>query len=126
VKSERTTVQKDEEREERITYEVVVDAYGEEERAMGWLTYLEDNLSFPFRGKCVREMDVSPLKKGETVMVRRMADSGSPHSSMQVIVEWNNRSMGVPLEQLLPVEKAGDTLEAVKDWHYWKARGYEF
>jgi hypothetical protein len=31
---------KDEEREERITMEAVVDAYGPEEQAMGWYYYL--------------------------------------------------------------------------------------
>src|SRR4051794_34624422 len=36
----RTKPQKDEEREERITMEIVVDAYNEDERAMGWYCYL--------------------------------------------------------------------------------------
>ena len=38
-------VEKDDAREERIDMEVVVDAYGEEERAMGWYTYLGDKLA---------------------------------------------------------------------------------
>ena len=54
-------------REERIDYEIVVDAYGPEERAMGWYYYLEDKLCFPFRAKCTVSQVVSPLKKGETV-----------------------------------------------------------
>ena len=37
----------DETREERISMEIVVDAHGEEERAMVWYCYLEDSLSFP-------------------------------------------------------------------------------
>ena len=36
-------------REERIDNEVVVDAYGPEERAMGWYNYLEDKLIFFWR-----------------------------------------------------------------------------
>ena len=40
--------QKDEEREERITMEIVVDAYGPEEQATGWYYYLEETLTFPF------------------------------------------------------------------------------
>jgi len=35
-------------REERILMEVVVDAYGTEERAMGWYYYLADKILFPF------------------------------------------------------------------------------
>ncbi len=41
---------RDEEREERIHNEIIVDAYGPEEQAMGWYYYLEDKLCFPFRG----------------------------------------------------------------------------
>ena len=37
----------DEEREERIQMEIIVDAYGPEEQAMGWYYYLADNMSFP-------------------------------------------------------------------------------
>ncbi len=37
------------EREHRIEMEVVVDAYNEEERAMGWYCYLEEQLTFPFK-----------------------------------------------------------------------------
>ena len=36
---------KDEEREERIHMEIIVDAYGPEERAMGWYNYLSVALS---------------------------------------------------------------------------------
>jgi Calcium binding len=38
-------------REERIENEIVVDAYGPEERAMGWYYYLEDKIHFPFQAK---------------------------------------------------------------------------
>jgi len=36
------------EREHRIEMEVVVDAYSEDERAVSWYYYLEEQLSFPF------------------------------------------------------------------------------
>jgi hypothetical protein len=39
---------RDEEREQRITMEIVVDAYTPEEQAMGWYSSLEDRLHFPF------------------------------------------------------------------------------
>jgi endonuclease I len=42
-------VERDENREERIDMEVVVDAYDEEERAMGWYYYLAENINFPFK-----------------------------------------------------------------------------
>jgi hypothetical protein len=44
-----TKSKKDPIREERIHNEVVVDAYGAEEQAMGWYYYLEDKIRFPSR-----------------------------------------------------------------------------
>ena len=45
-------VEKNEEREHRIDYEAVVDAYDEIERAMGWYYYLEGKITFPFEAIC--------------------------------------------------------------------------
>jgi hypothetical protein len=39
---------RDAEREERITMEIVVDAYGAEEQAMSWYYYLQNTMQFPF------------------------------------------------------------------------------
>ena len=39
---------RDAEREQRISMEIVVDAYGPEEQAMGWYYYLDDQLRFRF------------------------------------------------------------------------------
>jgi hypothetical protein len=38
---------REEEREQRITMEIAVDAYTPEEQAMGWYYSLEDRLHFP-------------------------------------------------------------------------------
>jgi hypothetical protein len=46
-------------REERIDNEAVVDAYGPEERAMGWYYYLENKIRFPFRATCIASKVVS-------------------------------------------------------------------
>ena len=44
---------KDDEREERIQMEIIVDAYGPEEQALGWYYYLEGTLQFPFTARCI-------------------------------------------------------------------------
>jgi Calcium binding len=43
-----TRQSEDEEREERIHMEIIVDAYGPEEQAMGWYYYLADTMNFRF------------------------------------------------------------------------------
>jgi hypothetical protein len=47
-RKEMTRLDKDEEREERIHMEIIVDAYGPEEQAIGWYNYLDDTLQFPW------------------------------------------------------------------------------
>jgi hypothetical protein len=45
---------------------------------------------------------------------------------MFVAVRWEGRQLAIPLSQLKPAAKADeDTKEAVADWHYWVAQGYE-
>jgi hypothetical protein len=113
-------------REDRIRDEVIVDANGPEEQGMGWYYYLEDKLRFPFQAKCIVSKVVSPLRKGETVEVRRMAPEEACSSDMLVLIRWQGRNMAVPLSQLVAIDAGGSTTEAIGDWHYWVAQGYCF
>jgi hypothetical protein len=54
--------EREEEREERIIMEIVVDAYGPEEQAMGWHYYLQDMMQFPFTATYISKRRSSPLK----------------------------------------------------------------
>jgi hypothetical protein len=117
---------KDRIREERIRNEVIVDAYGPQEQAMGWYYYLEGKILFPFQARCTVTRTVSPLRKGETVEVRRMAPEEACSSDMLVLIRWKGRNLAVPLSQLTAVDPDKGTAEALKDWHYWVAQGYLF
>ena len=64
----------DKAREDRIIMEIVGDAHGPEERAMGWHCYLENNLT-PFTTTCTCTRAISPLQKGDEVEFTGMADS---------------------------------------------------
>jgi Calcium binding len=64
---------RDEEREQRITMEIVVDAYTPQQQAMGWYYSLEDRLRFPFVARSIAERSVSPLRVGDEVEVVGMA-----------------------------------------------------
>ena len=117
---------KDPIREDRIHNEAIVDAYGPEEKAMSWYYYLENKIRFPFQAKCIVAKLVSPLKKGETVEVRRLAPEDACSADMLVLIRWQDRKMAAPLSQLAPVDPDESTTEAIGDWHYWVARGYLF
>ena len=116
----------DKKREERITMEVVVDAYNEEERAMGWYYYLEDKLHFPFAAECTEVRSVSPLEMGDEVEVVAMAPERECEHEMCVEMRWQKRNLAVPLSQLRVTKGDGQTKEAVADWHYWVSQGYQF
>ena len=117
---------KDPKRERRITMEIVVDAYGPEEQAMGWYCYLEEKLEFPFTAICIAERAISPLRKRDEIEVLEMAREDECRHEMFVGIRWEKRPLAVPLSQLKPISETDkETKEAVADWHYWVAQGYE-
>jgi len=120
-----TYQQEDEEREERITMEIIVDAYDSEEQAMGWYYYLEGTLQFPFTARCVAQRAISPLELGEEVEVVGMAPVEECDHEMFVMIQWKSRELAVPLIELQGVDVDEKTQQAIEDWHYWVDRGYE-
>ena len=116
---------RDEEREKRIHDEAIVDCYGPEEQALGWHYYLDDLLRTPFRARCVAPRATSPLREGEEVTVTAMAPQNDCLHEVLVMVAWEDRTLAVPLAQLDGIDADEETAEAIADWHYWVARGYE-
>jgi hypothetical protein len=121
-----TQPKRDPVREERIHEEIIVDAYGPEEQAMGWYYYLEDQIHFPFQAKCIVSKATSPLRMGESVEVTGMAPEDTCSGDMLVQIRWQGRAMAVPLSQLTAIDPDEATREAIRDWHYWVAQGYCF
>ena len=117
------------EREDRILLKIVVDAYGESERAMSWYYYLEEKLKFPFKANCTSARASSPLEIGSQVEVLGMAPGDDCMAEIFVSVshgETRKPKLVVPLFQLQCFSTNAGTCQAVEDWHYWVARGYEY
>ena len=117
---------KDSAREDRITLEIVVDAYGLDERAAGWYCYLESTFRFPFTARCTTRRAISPLRAKDEVEVIGMAPQEECCHEMFVLIQWEKDGLAVPLAQLKVVDADEQTRQAVADWHYWVSRGYEF
>jgi hypothetical protein len=115
----------EESREERIQMEIIVDAYGPEEQALGWYYYLENHLSFPFTARCRAERATSPLRIGDEVEVVGLPSEEVCEHEMLVLTPWDRRTLAVPLSQLDAVVADHETRQAIEDWHYWVAQGYE-
>jgi Calcium binding len=116
---------RDEEREQRITMEIVVDAYTPEEQAMGWYYSLEDRLHFPFVATCITQRSISPLQVGDEVDVVGMAPEEECQHEMFVLIPWERRTLAVPLAQLEGVAVDEPTLQVIEDWQYWVVQGNE-
>ena len=117
---------KNSEREYRIKMEIVVDAYDEIERALGWYYYLKDNLCFPFSARCICKRVTSPLQVKDEVEVIRMASEDECEQEMFVVIRWEKEGLAVPLSQLKPSDVDFETKQAIEDWHYWVKQGYRF
>jgi hypothetical protein len=123
----KSKAKRDEEREHRITMEIVVDCYDEHERAMGWYCYLESQLQFPFTATCVAKRSISPLRLKDEVEVIGMPGEDECDHEMFVTIRWDKEGLAVPLSQLKPIGATDEqTKQAVEDWHYWVQMGYEF
>ena len=110
----------DDDREQRISNEIIVDAYNGSEECMGWYCYLEDNLTVPF----------DAVWNDNQVQVVGMSDEEECDREMRVDVAYTEGSLkddfSVPLAEIAPGEVDETTAEAVADWKYWVERGYEF
>lgn len=113
-------------REERILMEVVVDAYGEEERAMSWYYYLEAKLKFPFLTTCKVKRAISPLQVGDEVELTSMAPEEECQREIFVMTPWEKDGLAVPLSQLEFLHGDDETRDAMEDWAYWVEMGYQF
>ena len=81
----------DPEREQRIMMEIVVDAYDEQERAMGWYYYLQDQLQFPFTAVCIAKRPISPLRVKDEVEVIGMPREDEYEREMFVTIRWEKK-----------------------------------
>lgn len=105
---------------------IVVDAYDEYERALGWYYYLESELKFPFTSRCMTKRAISPLNVGDEVEVIGMPPETECEHEMFVTIRWDEDGLAVPLAQLETVEAGKATQQAVEDWHYWVEQGHRF
>jgi hypothetical protein len=122
----RPEIETDETRERRIVMEIVVDAYDEQERAIGWYYYLERRLDFPFLARCAARRSTSPLKVGDGVEVIGMAPGEECEHEMFVEMDWEGDELAIPLSPLEVIDADDETREAVEDWLYWSRKGYQF
>ncbi len=114
------TTPHDDEREQRISNQIIVDAYNADEERMGWYVYIEDHLNMPFVA----------IWDEQTVEVVGISDEDECQQEMRVDIRYTEKNrqdvFSVSLSEISPVDADETTNEAIADWKYWVGRGYEF
>jgi hypothetical protein len=90
--------------------EIIVDAYNEEEQAMGWYYYLDNKLNFPFKAKWLTGGSTS---KSEDVEVLQMSPEEACQTEMFVEVLYKEDTaedvFSVALSDIEPIEADDET-----------------
>jgi hypothetical protein len=82
--------------------------------------------TFPFVASCIAERSISPLRVGDEVEVVGMGPEAECQHEMFVLIGWERRrALAVPLAQLEGVAVDEQTRQAIEDWQYWVAQGYD-
>jgi hypothetical protein len=116
-------------RENRIDYEIVVDAYDEGERAMGWYCHLQDKISFPFLATWSKKNTKTGAIADKKVEVLGMASDEDCESNMYVEVAYiveKDDTFTAKLSDIKAINPDPETEEAIADWKYWVDMGYGF
>jgi Calcium binding len=114
------------EREDRIAFEIIVDAYNETERGWSWYYYLETQLEFPFKARSFKPGTTWSQSTGEEIQVLSMAPQDSDIPEIEVLVQVGRRKLTVRLEELSCAEAGTESCQALEDWRYWVDRDYRF
>lgn len=125
-----SSIEHDENRENRIATEIIVDAEDKEDRAMGWYYYLEETLNCPFMAKWTKKSRKTSTTEEKQVEVLGMAPDDECLKDMYVeVADINGKDDDVysaKLSEIEAIDADAETKEAIADWHYWLARGYKF
>lgn len=120
-------IPKNDDIEHRIDYEIIVDTY-DGEYAICWHIYLQDTLTFPFVAKDIN----SSLAKDLTISGLLDDEECTDNMYVYCIVKSDPENpdsetdeLPIHLEDLEVVSGNDATKQAVNDWIYWCARGYE-
>lgn len=115
-----------EEMQYKIDNEITVDCYDEYEVNLGWFTFFQDELSFPFEAEILAKTRRG-TKQLIKVDVLRMADNNDFESQgihFEVSPQKSDMVIETHISKLRNINAAENqtTREAFEIWEYWQAR----
>lgn len=108
-----------EEIKEIIENEIIVDAYGDEEVNVGWATYMEDNLSFPFEAEYLVRKASKPNEWKKVKIIENYTNSSNYEGGeyyLSALLEDVDMIIPVEISELRNVEADEDTLDTLQIW----------
>lgn len=103
--------------QEIITYQIVVDAYSEDEANMGWAIYMKENLHYPFTAEYeVRKRDGTSSWKEVTVIGNETDEDDFEGGEYYVEIEIADMIVPARLGELRNIEADEKTLETLQIW----------
>lgn len=111
-----------------IEDKVIVDCYDDEEISGAWDCYMTERLCESFPAKIIGENPEIPV--GNVVTVKDNLHQfdeigtifwkkGDAYTIDYVEVQWNDEEFDIDINDLEPLDKNNDRLEAIKYWNYW-------
>ena len=114
--------EKDAERDHRIHDEIIVDAYGDEEQAMSWYYYMEENMEFPMQAKVKLRLRGGKTEEKAVKIVEIDPESETSLTLRLGITEGkSDRVQYISPEDIVSIQTSEGNLEVLNDWLYWNS-----
>lgn len=112
----------DEEMRHRIDYEIIVDAYDDNEQSMGWYYFFEETLEFPFTALVhLRKRDGTAEAKRVKITGLASKEEGFMSEDFNLDTEQGEYTRPVAYSTLSEFKASEETLEAFQIWDfYWR------
>ena len=107
---------KNEAYEQKIIYEIIVDCYDACEQNMGWFTYAQDEMTFPFTAEVafLKRTGKTEVKKVDVVDLSEASAAAWDAADLKVMVDLNGYLIEVALHELRSI-KASAAMSAPKN-----------
>ena len=103
--------------EEIIRDEILVDTYGDEEAALGWQTFLDDHLVFPFQAACQFQTPRGKKVVLELPIVGEFSMEAHPeYGDFYVQALFHEVLIRVGLDDLQPTDAEEETIRGIQVW----------
>jgi len=103
--------------QEIITYQIVVDAYSDDEANIGWAIYMEENLHYPFTAEYqVRKRNDERYWQKITVVGNETGEDDFEGREYYVEIEIEGMVIPAKLDELRNIEADEKTLETLQIW----------